>query len=190
MAVDGNTGRKIFALLRRRIFHFNHPRIVWSFILRYRGDLRERKSTSQEETRLEVPRAFLHETMYYLREHVQGMKTELVIDFDEVGMSERGDRKDNNVIISKTMTGGTIDHGASRNVKHVSTITCITATGESLTPYIVISQDSEPFRKRLMSRGVRLGIDFVLRQRCKPYVNNTLFLGDVNSTFIHYLNEL
>jgi hypothetical protein len=28
MAVDGNTGRKIFALLRRRIFHFNHPRIV------------------------------------------------------------------------------------------------------------------------------------------------------------------
>jgi hypothetical protein len=41
-----------------------------------------------------------------------------------------------------------------------------------------------------MSRGVRLGIDFVLRQRSKPYVNAILFLEYINSIFIHYLNEL
>jgi hypothetical protein len=40
-------------------------------------------------------------------------------------------------------------------------ITYITAGGESLTPYMVISQDSETLRKRLMTRGVGLGVDFL-----------------------------
>jgi hypothetical protein len=38
---------------------------------------------------------------------------------------------------------------------------------ESLTPYIVTSQDSQSLRMRLMSRGVGLGVDFVLRQPSK-----------------------
>jgi hypothetical protein len=41
-----------------------------------------------------------------------------------------------------------------------------------------------------MSRGIRLGVDFVLRQRSKLYVNGKLFLEYINSTFILYLNEL
>jgi hypothetical protein len=38
---------------------------VDSFILRYRNDLTETKSTLQEDLRLEVPRAFLNETIWY-----------------------------------------------------------------------------------------------------------------------------
>jgi hypothetical protein len=64
------------------------------------------------------------------------------------------------------------------------------AAKESLMPYIVISQDSEPLRRRLMSRSVRLGVDSVLRQRSKSYVNSILFVHDINSIFIYYLNEL
>jgi hypothetical protein len=37
-----------------------------AFILRHRDDLTETKSTSQEKTRLEVPRVFLDETIYCL----------------------------------------------------------------------------------------------------------------------------
>jgi hypothetical protein len=90
-------------------------------------------------------------------------------------MSEWEDRKEKKVIASATMDGHTIHHRPSRNVRHISIIRCITAAGESLTPYIVTSQDFDAIRKRLMSRGVRLGVDFVLRRRSKPYVSGKLF---------------
>jgi hypothetical protein len=40
---------------------------------------------------------------------------------------------------------------------------CVTAEEEHLTLYIVISYNSELFRKRMMRHEVRMGIDFVLR---------------------------
>jgi hypothetical protein len=75
-------------------------------------------------------------------------------------------------------------------VKHISIIAYISAGGESLTPYIVTSKHSERVRERLKSRGVRLGVDFVLRHRSKSYVNGKLFLEYINIIFIPYLNEL
>jgi hypothetical protein len=41
-----------------------------------------------------------------------------------------------------------------------------------------------------MSRGVRLGIDFGLWQRSKPYVNGKLFFEYIKNIFVLYLNEL
>jgi hypothetical protein len=43
-----------------------------------------------------------------------------------------------------------IHHRASRNLKHMSVITCISAAWESLTPYIMTSQGSESLRRTLM----------------------------------------
>jgi hypothetical protein len=40
-----------------------------------------------------------------------------------------------------------------------------------------------------MSRGVHLGIDFVLRQRPKSYVSRELFLEYSKTIFVLYLNE-
>jgi hypothetical protein len=54
----------------------------------------ETKSTPQEDTRLEAPRAFLDEAVHHLREYVQGMKAELVFNLDEVAISKRENRKD------------------------------------------------------------------------------------------------
>jgi hypothetical protein len=107
-----------------------------------RGRFDRKKSTPQEEVRLEVPRVFLDETGRRLRDHVQGMKSELVFNLDEVGIFECDDRKDRKAIIPKTMDGQMIHHRVSRNVEDISIITCITAGGESLTPYIITSQDS------------------------------------------------
>jgi hypothetical protein len=47
---------------------------VDSFILRRRDDLPETKSIPQEDTRLEIPRVFLNETIHYLGEYVKRMK--------------------------------------------------------------------------------------------------------------------
>jgi hypothetical protein len=141
-----------------------------SLILRNREDLLETKSTPQAKARLEVSRAFLDETIRCLREHVQGMKAELIFNLGEAGMSEWEDRQEKKVIVLRTMEGQTIHHRESRSVRYISIITCITARGEFMTPYIVTLQDSDAIRKRLMRHGVRLGVDFVLRQRSKPYV--------------------
>jgi hypothetical protein len=98
-----------------------------SFSLRHGDDLTEAKITSQEDTRLEVLRAFLDEMVRCLREYVQGMKAELIFNLDEVGMSELENRKDKKVMVPKTMDSRTIHYRASRNVKHISIITCIGA---------------------------------------------------------------
>jgi hypothetical protein len=126
--------------------------------------LAEAKSTPQEDARLEIPRIFLDDTVRCLRKYVQGMTAELVFNLDEVGVSELADRKDEKVMIPRAISGQTIHHRVSRNLKHMSVITCISTAGESRTPYIVTSQGSESLRRKLMIRGVRLGVDFVLRQ--------------------------
>jgi hypothetical protein len=54
----------------------------------------------------------------------------------------------------------------------------------------VISQDSELLRRKPTSRGVRLGVDFVLRQRSTPYVSGKLFLVYIKRIFLPYLNKL
>jgi hypothetical protein len=151
--------------------------------------LAETKSTPQEDARLEVTRIFLNETVRGRGEYVQGMKAELVFNLDEVGVSEWEDCRDKKVVIPRALSGQTIHHHASRNLKHTSVITCISAAGESPTPYIVIWQDSESFRRKLMIRGVRLGIDLVLRRRSRPYLDAICFFEYVNNILIPYLNE-
>jgi hypothetical protein len=50
------------ALLLNQIFLSGYPKMAWLFILCHEDGLTEIKSTRQEDTRLEVPRAFLDET--------------------------------------------------------------------------------------------------------------------------------
>jgi hypothetical protein len=147
------------------------------------------KSTPQERPALEVSREFLDETTHCLRENVHAMKVELVFNLDEVGMSEWEDRKEKKVSVPMTMDDQTIRHGGSRSVKHISVIACVIAGEESLTPYIVTSQISDSIRKRLMSRGVRLAVDFVSRQQPKLYVSRNLFLEYITTILVPYLNE-
>jgi AraC-like DNA-binding protein len=108
---------------------FDSKKWMDSSIISHRACLTEKESTRQQEARLEVPRVFLVETIRCLREYVQGMKAELVFNLEEIGPSEWEDRKDKKVIVSITMEGQTIHHRASRNVKHISIITCISAGG-------------------------------------------------------------
>jgi hypothetical protein len=59
-----------------------------------------------------------------------------------------------------------------------------------LAPLIVTSHISEGIGKRLISRRVHLTVDFVSRQRSKPYVNRGLFLEYIKTIFIRYFNKL
>jgi hypothetical protein len=73
------------------------------------------------------------------------------------------------------MNEQTIHHKINRNVKHVS------AAGESLIPYIVISHDSSRVREQLRTHGVRFGTDLILKQRAKADLNAEIFLEDISA---------
>jgi hypothetical protein len=65
----------------------------------------------------------------------------------------------------------------------------VSAAGESLTPYILTSQDSPKVRERLKKHGVRFGTDFILKHRAKPYVNAEIFAESIRMVSIPNLNE-
>jgi hypothetical protein len=72
----------------------------------------------------------------------------------------------------------------------VSIIACVSTGGKSLTPYVVTSQDSPAVRQALKKRGVRLGTDFVLKHRARPYINAEIFEEYIRSVLLPNLNEL
>jgi hypothetical protein len=115
---------------------------------------------------------------------------ERVFNLDEVGISDWEDRKTKTVIVPATMRGHTIHHEISRTVKHISVIACVSAAGESLTPYIITSQAPTSVQERLKKEGVRFGTDFVFRSNPKPYINTESFLDSIRTVFLHNLAEL
>jgi hypothetical protein len=115
---------------------------------------------------------------------------ELVFNLDEVGISNWENRKAKTVIVPATMHGQTIHHEISRAVKHISVIACVSAAGESLTPYIVTSQTSTPVQEQLTKQGVRLGTDLVLTSNPKPYINAEIFLDYIRTVSLPNLAEL
>jgi hypothetical protein len=132
--------------------HYNFPvTLGWvnSFLLRNSERFCQMKSVPQETPRLEVPRCFLDETSQCITQFVQGRPNELVFNLDAVGVSEWEDRKPKKVIVPLSARGQTIHHKTNRALKHVSLIACVSAAGESLTPYILTSQDSLKVRERL-----------------------------------------
>jgi hypothetical protein len=94
------------------------------------------------------------------------------------------------VMVPESMSAQTIHHKISQNLKHGSVIAYISATRESLIPYIVTSQDSLPVRENLKKRGRRFGSDFVLKARSKLYINAEFFINYILTMFLPNRNEL
>jgi hypothetical protein len=140
----------------------------------------------QENTQLEARSAFIDDTICDLRENVQRRKAEWVFNLEEVAISEWEDPQDKKAIFATTIDNQAGRHCASRGLKHTSIIMYIGAGGESLTPDTVMSHDCAPFRKRLMSRDVRMGVNSVLRQPLKLYINSRLFFEYINRIFASY----
>jgi hypothetical protein len=84
----------------------------------------------------------------------------------------------------------TVHHKVNRNRKHVSVIACVSAVGESMIPYIVISRDSLHVREQLKEKGVRFATDLIFKARRKPYINAECFLEYIRRVCLPNLNEL
>jgi hypothetical protein len=158
LAVDGESDANIFAWIKKQaeknaavtrtdIKNYCHEvcRLevsrgsVDSFILRHSAELTEKKSSPQEEPRWSVPRIFFEDTICSMHETLPGCPVDLVFTRHEVGISDCGDRKPKKVVVPISMAGHNIHHRISRNVKRISVITCISAGGACLAPYVVTS---------------------------------------------------
>jgi hypothetical protein len=146
----------------------------------------EIRNPPQEEQRLQVPRAFLERTAQDLNDHVQGSISELIFNFDQVGISDWQDRKPKKVVPA-AMFDQTIDHGVSRNLKSVSVIACALAAGQSLLLYIVTSLNSSLVQGQLKMHDVCFGRDLTLKFHQKPHINVGIFLDYVRTVFLPYL---
>jgi hypothetical protein len=133
---------------------------------------------------------FLERRVQDLKEHIQGRVAELVLDLDNVGISDWEDRKRKTVIVPAMMRGQAKHLEISRTVKHISVIACISAAGASLTPYIITSQAPTSVQERLKKEGVRFGTDFVLRSNPSPNINAEIFLDYIRTVFLPNLAEL
>ena len=163
---------------------------VDSFLSRRNGELFEAISQPQENLRLEVPRLFLDTMIECLTEHVPGCCAELVFNLDEVGISEWEDRVARRVIVPRSMSTQTIHHGVHRNLKHISVLCCVSAAGESMTPFMVSSQVNDSVINGLKVEGFRMGLDLILEHRKKPYLTAELFHQYVTTVLLPFIDEL
>jgi hypothetical protein len=107
------------------------------FVLGYLEKIIRRETVPQDEQRLQVPQASLHIAVQNLKEYVQRWTTELVFNLDEAPISDWEDRKTKNIAVPATISGQTIDHEISRNVKHISAIPRVSTTEKSHILHII-----------------------------------------------------
>jgi hypothetical protein len=162
--------------------------LVNSFVLRHSGNVIQTNSGAQEGQRSQVPGAFFERIIQDLHEYVQGYVAELVFNLDEVGISDWEGRKTKKVIILATMLGRTIHHGVSRNVKSISVIACLSAARESLFHYILTWQNSPTVQDHKKKQSVRFGRDFALKFKQKPHFNAGIFLVDIRTILLPYID--
>jgi putative lipase involved disintegration of autophagic bodies len=83
-----------------------------------------------------------------------------------------------------------IHHGISRKVKHISVIVCVSAAGESLTPYRITSQDFAPLREQLKKHGVSFRTGSALESNTEVYLNAKIFIDEIQTVWLSNLAEL
>jgi hypothetical protein len=127
---------------------------------------------AQEGQRSPALGVFLERISNDMHEHVQGCVPELVLNLDEVGISDWEDHKTKKVIVLAAMLGRTIHHGVSRNTKRISVIASMSAAGESLLHYILTSQNSPTVQTHLKKQSVRFG-SLSLARNCR-LINGSL----------------
>jgi hypothetical protein len=139
---------------------------------------------------------FLEQAVQNLNEYeyVQGCTAERVFNLDEIGLSDWEDCKARKVVVSyrrpSAARRSVIHHEISRKVKHISVIAWASATGESLTPDILPSQDSPSVREQLKKHDVLFGTDLIMKLNAKPYINAEIFLDYFRTVFRPNLAEL
>jgi hypothetical protein len=88
------------------------------------------------------------------------------------------------------MSSQTVHHGVNWNLKHITVITCVAASGEHAISYIITSQESDHLREVLRKKGIEFGRPLILMENQKPYVHSKSFDEYIKLTFISHVTRM
>ena len=111
-----------------------------------------------------------------MKEAVNPRHAELVLNLDEQGISDWEDRKSKRVVIPILAEHQTVHHDVSRNLKHLSVVTCVSGGGQCLMPYMVASEISQPVCCCLSTTGLQSATHFTVQQQNTPSLNSELYM--------------
>jgi hypothetical protein len=83
-----------------------------------------------------------------------------------------------------------IFHGIHRGLKDISVMTCISASGEHMIPFVISSQVSEAVVWKLKTEGFRIDIEIRLKKREKLYMNARLFHEYISTILLPYIAKV
>jgi hypothetical protein len=86
-----------------------------------------------------------------LKQNVPSCCAELIFNLDEVGISAWKVRVPPKAIVPISISSQTIHHGVHCNLKHIVMACCVSAAGESMTPFFVSSQANDSVIENLKS---------------------------------------
>jgi hypothetical protein len=75
----------------------------------------------------------------------------------------------------------TLYYPASRNIRHQTLVSCVTAAGDAYCPLLV---SSDPAARAVFEHQIRDGIDFQIEISLSPYVNAEIFQRYVDTVLI------
>jgi hypothetical protein len=82
------------------------------------------------------------------------------------------------------MSNRTIHHGVNRNLKHITVITCVAASGEHVIPDVRTSQEFADLREAPRDKGIEFERHLILKKNQKSYENSKYFTECIKLTFI------
>jgi hypothetical protein len=113
-----------------------------------------------------------------------GLVRDLMLDLDRIGASEWGGCKTKRAVVPASLRGQTIHHGFNRNLKHVTIVPCVAASGEYLTAYVLISRDSKSRRAYLQKLGIKSDVHLTVQRSHRADGNGKIFAKDITSVFV------
>jgi hypothetical protein len=118
-----------------------------------------------------------------LETHCTGKAAELVFDLDELGSAGWEDRQVQKLIVPAGGAKEDVHHPVSRCHRHMTLLTCVSASGDALTPFVITAS---PISDALWRRGLRQVEDAMIRHRSSAYITKELFYEYISNVFVPY----
>jgi hypothetical protein len=134
----------------------------------------------QGQLRLEVPRCYLDDYITLLKKIIPIVPSELVVNFDETGLSAWEDRKIKPILVPAAEEDSTLHYPGNRNIRHHTLMCCVHAAGNAYCS-MLIAPNAEA--TQIFDTGARDHIGLVLEIRRLVYAAGELFARHIEEIF-------
>jgi hypothetical protein len=135
----------------------------------------------QEQTRLQVPRAFLDQSIALIEKWLPPMPAGLIFIIDECGLRDWEERKAKPVRIPSRVRDATVHYPVDRGIRHQTLVCFVTAAGDAYSPLLVLRGRSVT---QIVDPGVRDETDFKIEITSSRHVTQDVFNKYIDEVLI------